>query len=226
MPDDSFFLVIEGLDGAGKTTIARQLRESLAQTHRDRVALTYEPHDPSAAGAYIRSVLALETKASPQALALAFALNRVDHLDGVIERALAPGNERIVICDRYLLSSLVYQSSGGLSMRDIYGLNRWARQPDLTLYLSVSPTVGYARMRQRPKDRELFERNLSQRAQKYQEAIKLLRGQGETIIELDADPCFEIVFASVLKELKARGPKWLRIQPPLLLDWRDDEQTG
>ena len=223
MTDDSFFFVLEGMDGAGKTSLAGQLHDALSQTYRDRVVRTYEPHDHSAAGRYIRSVLAKQEKASPLALALAFALNRADHLDHVINPALNAGDRRIVICDRYVLSSLVYQSTGGLTMDDVYSLNRWARRPDLTVYLSVSPRTGYARMRQRPTDRELFERNLAERAEKYQQAIAMLRDKGETIIEVDANPAFEQVLGNVLDVLKAQGPAWLRIQPPLLLDWTNGE---
>ncbi len=214
----SFFLVIEGMDGAGKTAIAQQLHATLQQTHSDNVALTYEPHDDSVAGKHIRAVLAQRSKASPLALALAFALNRADHLDTVISPFLAADGERLVICDRYVLSSLVYQATSGLSLDDVYGLNRWMRPPDLTLYISVSPHTCYARLRQRPQqERELFERNLSERAAKYQEAIALLRGKGERIVEIDANLPFAQVFAAVLAALKQHGPAWLRIQPPLLL---------
>jgi dTMP kinase len=221
MAKAGFFFVIEGMDGAGKSSIARHLHEAMAHTHRDRVARTYQPHDPSAAGVYIREILAKRSKASPLALALAFALNRADHLDTVVNPFLAAGDQRIVICDRYVLSSLVYQSSGGLSMDDVLGLNRWARRPDLTVYLDVSPHQAYARMRQRPTDRELFERNLSQRAEKYRQAIELLRAQGETIVEVDANKDFDQALAGVFDVLKTQGPAWLHFQPPLLLDWRD-----
>lgn len=224
MPE-SFFFVIEGVDGAGKTGIARQLQNTLSQTHGQDVAFTYEPHNPSAAGSYIREVLAQRKNASALALALAFALNRADHLDQVINPFLHGGARRIVICDRYLLSSLVYQSTGGLSMDDVYGLNRWARMPDLTVYLNVSPHQGYARMRNRPNDRELFERNLAERGERYQAAIALLRAKGETVMEVDANPAYDKVFAAVLAALKAKGPAWLRIQPPLLLDLSHDTDT-
>lgn len=223
MADDSFFCVIEGMDGAGKSSLARQLYDALSQTHPGHVALTFEPHDPSVAGKYIRRVLAKQTKASPLSLALAFALNRADHLDRVINPFLSSGNKRIVICDRYTLSSLVYQSTGGLSMEDIHGLNRWARQPDLTVCLRVSPYNCYTRLRNRPQDRELFERNLTERAEQYRAGIALLRKKGETIIEVDANPPFNQVFADLLDTLKSHGPAWLRIQPPLLLDWRGGE---
>ena len=219
MAENNFFIVIEGLDGAGKTGIARQLFSTLSQTQRDRVAVTYEPHDPSAAGLYIRNVLTKRIKVSPVSLALAFALNRADHIDQVIEPFFAAGNEpRIIICDRYVLSSLVYQSTGEFSMDDIFGLNRWARKPDLTLFLNVSPRQCYARLRKRPADRELFEKNLAERAHKYQSAIRLLRAKGEAIVEIDANPGFSDVFSAVLNAIQEQGPDWLRIQKHLLLD--------
>ena len=218
MADDSFFIVIEGMDGAGKSSIARQLHNALSQAYADRVTQTYEPHDDSASGKYIRSVLAKQEQASPLALAYAFALNRIDHLDKVISPFLAAGDRRIVICDRYVLSSLVYQSTADLSMDDIYDLNSRARQPDLTACLRVSPYNCYARLRNRPQDRELFENNLRRRDEKYQAGISLLRKRGENIVEVDANPPFGQVFGAVLNLLKERGPDWLRIQPPLLLD--------
>lgn len=217
MADDSFFLVIEGMDGAGKSGIARQLHDSLAPAHRDRVKLTYEPHDPSAAGYYIREVLAQRIKAGPRALALAFALNRVDHLDKVVNPFLSAGANRIVISDRYVLSSLVYQSTDGLSMEEVYQLNRWARRPDITLFLSVSPHNCYARLRNRPQDRELFERNLAERNDKYEAGIAMLRSKSEKVLEVDANPSFATVLTNVIHVLRAHGPDWLRIQPPLLL---------
>ena len=219
MADDSLFIVIEGLDGSGKTSVAQQLHRSLSQTHPNQVALSYEPHDPSAAGLYIRHVLTQRVKTSPWALALAFALNRADHSHHLIEPFLsARRGRRIIICDRYRLSSLVYQSTGGLSMEDIYHLNRRVRQPDLTLFLSVSPHNCYARLRRRPNDRELFEKNLAARARKYRAGIALLRAKGETLIEIDANADFRQVFMRVLDALRAAGPAWLHIQPPLLLD--------
>ena len=162
--------------------------------------------------------MAKRSKASPRALALAFALNRIDHLDKVINPFLSADGRRVVISDRYALSSLVYQSSDGLKMEDIYQLNRWARRPDITLYLSVSPHNCYSRLRNRPQDRELFERNLAERSAKYEAAIALLRNKGEIILEVDANPPFATVRTNVIQLLKQHGPDWLRIQPPLLME--------
>jgi dTMP kinase len=218
MASDSYFIVIEGMDGSGKTGITRHLRSVLSQTQGNNVALTFEPHDPSAAGLYIRDALTKRIKATPLALALAFALNRADHNAHVINPFLAGKQPRIIISDRYTLSSLVYQSAGGLTMADVYHLNHWARRPDLTIFLNVSPANCYARMRKRPQDKELFEKNLQQRSKKYQSGIKLLRKKGETVIEVDANPAFPDVLASVLDTVQTHAPNWLKIQPPLFVD--------
>lgn len=219
MAADSLFIVIEGLDGSGKTSIARQLHATLSKTYPNHVALTFEPHDPSAAGLYIRNALTKRIRVTPLALALAFALNRADHNERIIETFLSSGgSRRILISDRYRLSSLVYQSTGGLSMEDIYHLNHGARPPDLTIFLNVSPRNCYARLRNRPSDKELFEKNLAARARKYQAGMKLLRDKGETLIEVDANPDFSEVFHAALHALKKHGPDWLHIQRPLLVD--------
>lgn len=217
MADDSFFVVIEGMDGAGKTVNAKLLRDVLKQTHGDDVLLTNEPEATSLVGGEIREALARKTQFSPTALALAFALNRTDHLERIIEPFLM-GEQRIVVCDRYLLSSLVYQSVDCINMEDVYCMNQWSRQPDLTIHLNIRPYDAYARLRKREGKRDLFEKNLAERAEKYQAAIALLRSKGETIIEIDANRSIELVFSDVLVALREHGPEWLRIQPPLLLE--------
>ena len=218
MVSDNYFIVVEGMDGSGKTGITRQLRSVLSQTQGDNVALTFEPHDPSAAGLYIRNALTKRIKSTPLALALAFALNRADHNTHVIDPFLSGKHPRIIICDRYTLSSLVYQSTDDLTMEDVYQLNQWARRPDLTIFLNVSPQKCYERMRNRPQDKELFEKNLQQRAKKYQDGIQLLRDKGETVVEVDANPAFPEVLASVLDTVQAHAPSWLKIQAPLFVD--------
>lgn len=216
MTNESFFIVIEGIDGAGKTSIAQQLRNVLEQTQGDGVLLTQEPHADSLVGAEIRAALAGNRPMSAQSLALAFALNRSDHLVRIVEPFLQPAG-RIVICDRYVLSSLVYQARDEISMEAIYSLNSWARPPNLTIVLTVSPMKAYERMRRREHKRDLFENNLPARADKYRTAMKLLRDKGQQIVEVDADGEYAQVFAAVLEALKQHKPDWLRLQPPLLL---------
>ena len=88
----------------------------------------------------------------------------------------------------------------------VYSLNRWARQPDLTIHLKIKAHQAYARMRQRLKARDLYENNLQARGHKYQEGIALLREKGETIVEVDAEAAFSQVFADVLAAVQAGAP--------------------
>ena len=214
MGSDNYFIVLEGMDGSGKTGITRELHAHLSQTYKDQVALTFEPHDPSRAGLYIRNVLTKRIKATPLALALAFAFNRADHNTHIIDSFLDNEQPRIIICDRYTLSSLVYQSTDDMTMQDVYGINQWARRPDLTIFLDVSPDNCYQRMGNRPQDKELFEKNLQHYLKKYQEGIQVLRDKGETVVEVDANPTYPEVFASVLDTVQSYAPDWLTIQPP------------
>ena len=86
---------------------------------------------------------------SPRAEALLFAADRAHHVDTVIAPALDA--KRVVLCDRYIDSSLAYQGAGRkLSVEEIRRISRWATQgltPDLTILLDISPTAGLARAR-------------------------------------------------------------------------------
>ncbi|MCY4538376.1 MAG: dTMP kinase [Chloroflexi bacterium] len=214
MSDDSFFIVIEGMDCAGKTANAWRLFDVLFKSHSGDVLLTSEPDEDSLLGGELRKALASQISLSPVTLAQAFAINRMSHLETLIEPFLNC-RRRIVICDRYLLSSLVYQAAGDVSMTDVLALNRWARPPDLTIYLAISPLEAATRLRRRQAEPDLFENNFAQRAEKYATAVAMLRDQGERIIEVDANPAFPQVFDTLLSALKTQGPDWLRIQPPL-----------
>lgn len=211
MSVNNFFLVIEGLDGSGKTEITRRLQQTLQAAHGPEVELTFEPHDSSAAGQFIRDVLAKRSTTTDRTLALAFALNRADHNDRVINPFLNAGQQRILICDRYYLSSLVYQSTSDIPMEQVMMLNAGARPPDLIIFLDASAATCYERMSKRPQDRELFERNLEVTRQKYLEAINFLRARGETIVEVNADGDRQTVFNALLNALTTHGPSWLRV---------------
>ena len=222
MADGSFFIVIEGMDGAGKTANAWKLFDILFQSHSGDVLLTCEPDEYSLLGSELRKALARQITLSPVTLAQAFAVNRMSHLEKTIEPFLN-FERRIVICDRYLLSSLVYQATGAISMADVLALNRWARSPDLTIFLRISPIEAATRLRRRMTEPDLFENNFSRRYEKYDAGVALLREKGEVIVEVDANPAPAQVFAAVLAALKDQAPDWLRIQPPLLADWHRSE---
>ena len=156
------FIVFEGLDGAGTTTQARLLAERMQQKGRT----VYVAHQPSegAVGLLIRQILAGRA-ATPQAdgklgvvdergMALLFAADRLDHLASQIEPRLARGED--VILDRYTLSSLAYQGAS-VSHEFIHAANRFARKPDLTLFLYVPASVALERVRARGAKLERYE---------------------------------------------------------------------
>ena len=115
-------------------------------------------HEPGATkvGMRLRALLLDTAHAgmSPHAEALMYAADRAEHVNSVIEPALASG--AVVITDRYIDSSLAYQGAGrGLRSADIQQLNRWAtggRMPDLTILLDMPPEAGLGR-RARSADR-------------------------------------------------------------------------
>ncbi|MBK9746829.1 MAG: dTMP kinase [Chloroflexi bacterium] len=197
MTKPDFFLVLEGLDGSGKSEISRRLTAYLTEQRGvNRVLLTYEPYDPFVAGEYLRQALRKEIRVRNHTLALAYALNRADHLDRLVNPFLN-GDGGIVICDRYLLSSLVYQSRDGLSMDDVMLLNAGARTPDLTLFMEVTPETTRQRMQGRAV-KELFDDQAEEMRQQYHTAIRYLEARGHAFRVIDANGTIDEVLAAVI----------------------------
>lgn len=145
------FIALEGGEGAGKSTQARLLAEALRQRGID-VVVTREPGGTAGAEA-IRTLL-LQTGGDgwlPRAEALLFAAARSDHVERLIEPALAAG--KWVISDRFIDSSRAYQGgAGGLSDEEIMTLHRVGSQclfPDVTLLIEVSPDEAASRLKRR-----------------------------------------------------------------------------
>lgn len=145
------FIAIEGIDGSGTTTHSKRLAEWVNQQNLP-VLLTHEPTD-SEIGKLIRRILRDKT-IPPAADALLFAADRANHTQQQIKPALNKGF--VVISDRYVESSIAYQSSSGLPLDWVAQINHFAISPDLTILLDVSPTTGLGRKR-RQEFREKFE---------------------------------------------------------------------
>ena len=214
MAINALFVAIEGLDGSGKSTIARHLTDLLERLLGQPVKLTYEPHDPSCGGDYIREVLARKITAfTPRTLMLAFAANRLDHCSREIDPWLDQDDFQILLCDRYYLSSLVYQSNEEFSFEDIMEANKAARKPDLTIFMDVSNAVCLERMQIRNKPQELFEKNLSETRTKYRSAIQYLReNREENIVLVNADGTVEEVLREVVKVVSNHLPLPQQVQ--------------
>jgi dTMP kinase len=176
-------IVIEGIDGSGSTTQSELLLASL-QRAGVPATLTSEPSKGPIGGA-LRAHLARQVELSgPQAEALAFAADRMDHVASELVPALERGVT--VVTDRYYLSSLAYQALS-CDLAWLREVNRFAIRPDLTVFLSVPVEVGMARFSGRAA-RERFEEDrdeLARIASAYEVAIAALAADGEQVKVID-----------------------------------------
>jgi len=195
-PRPGFFVSLEGLDGAGKSTQAASLTAALRSVHRDVVSIR-EPGGTEL-GELIRTVLLetpLGTAPTPLAEAALFLAARVQLLMEVIAPALARG--AVVVADRYLDSSLVYQGlARGIDPELILGLHRLCgadRLPDLTILLDLPQRRAAERLGQGlPLDR--IEQALAGRESVLREGFwELARRFPERVVVVDADRAPELV---------------------------------
>jgi dTMP kinase len=142
------FITFEGVDGSGKSTQLGLLADALTRAGFD-VLTTREPGG-TALGEAVRAVLldADHTAMTPRAETLLYAAARAQLVQEVVRPALEAGF--VVLCDRYLDSSLAYQGYGrGLATVDVVTLNVWATEclfPDLTLLLDVDEATRRGRL--------------------------------------------------------------------------------
>ena len=185
------FLAVEGLDGSGGTTQVALLAAAL----RDRgleVVVTGEPTRDLPIGRVIRQALRGEEPLSDGVLPYLFAADRRDHLDRRILPALARG--AWVISDRYLASSLAYQSMA-VDFDYVVALNSRFRHPCLTVMLELDPSASLARVASRGEQRERFEvlETLQRVHAGYHRALDWVRVEGAAVAEIDASRGIEEV---------------------------------
>ncbi len=145
------FITIEGPDGAGKTSVINELYPRLQLIAQKGIIKTREPGGVRISEK-IRSIILdpSHTEMDERTEALLYAAARRQHLVEVILPALNAG--KIVICDRFVDSSLAYQGAGRrIGMKDIAEINEFATEgttPDFTLYLDVDSDTGLRRIQQ------------------------------------------------------------------------------
>jgi dTMP kinase len=177
MVKKGIFLVIEGLDGSGKTTQATLLAEKLSKTYK--VMLTAEP-SRGKIGAFIRDCCLYEqTRLPTEAEALLFAADRIEHMQKELKPALDDG--KLIVCDRYVYSSLAYQGSAGLSLDWIKTINARALQPDFSVFIDVPPEKVIGRLKRKKSVMETLEtqRRVREVYLKYVDNGELVRVDGD-----------------------------------------------
>ncbi len=197
-----YFVAFEGGEGAGKSTQEALLAQALVERGMS-VVRTREPGG-TPAGERIREILLSPDYEGldPRAEALLFAAARGEHVARVIRPALERGD--VVICDRYIDSSVAYQGYGReLGPSRVRDLSLWATGdlvPDLTVVLDVDPQVGLARFAQRDR---LEAEPLEYHQQVRSAFLALAESEPDRYLVLDARQDVEVVGAAILDRVLA-----------------------
>lgn len=194
MPD-GLFVVLEGPEGAGKTTLAAALAQRIRAAGAEVVAVR-EPGGTPVAEALRAELLDGDREWTAEAELLYMVTARADLVTRVIRPALKAG--KTVLSDRYDLSTMAYQGAGrGLPREQVQWVNRAATGglvPDLTLVLDLDPEVGRARQRAAGKGADRMERE----AVAFHDRVsaEYLAATGPGVHHLDADASPERVLAA------------------------------
>jgi dTMP kinase len=147
-------IAFEGLDQSGKQTQAERLVQALREARRDVRFLSF-PDYATAIGAEIGRALRGERDYAADTLQLLYVANRYE-FRSAIEQAVAAGG--VVVCDRYLASSVAYGDAQGLDPEWLITIQRHLPQPSLTILLDIPPEASLRR-KQRARDR--YEQDLA-----------------------------------------------------------------
>ena len=200
------FIVFEGGEGSGKSTILEMIYNWMIDNNIDCIK-TREPGGIKIAE-QIRSVILDKdnTEMDGRCEALLYAAARRQHLVERVIPALESG--KVVLCDRFLDSSLAYQGHArGLGIDQIYEINKFAIDgyfPDLSLFFDLDPEVGLERIN-RNKDREVNRLDLEKMDfhNKVREGYNILLQRGNNnMVKIDASKSIDEVFESVKESIE------------------------
>ncbi|MDN5809887.1 MAG: dTMP kinase [Staphylococcus equorum] len=197
----SAFITFEGPEGSGKTTVIQQVAERL-ETEYD-VVLTREPGGVKT-GEQIREVLLEGDDMDERTEALLFAASRREHLVGKVIPSLDEG--KLVLCDRYIDSSLAYQGyARGIGIEEVKSINEFAINglyPDRTIYLDVSVEVGRDRIQKNQRNQNRLDQEDVIFHEKVVEGYKkIIHNESKRFIVIDANRSIEEVVNATYKSI-------------------------
>lgn len=199
------FIVFEGIDGCGKTSVSKKIIEKLElYLNNDQKAIyTREPGGCKIAED-IRKVILNNNNMSPDTEMLLFAAARKEHLEQVIKNELLKNN--IVICDRFFLSSVVYQGYlKNVDLKQLINTNKFILKecyPDITFYFDVDTKNAVKRIQNRKNSQNRFDvqdiKKLNELKKFYEDAINEL---GINVFKIDANQEFDLVINEVFNHI-------------------------
>jgi dTMP kinase len=188
-------IAFEGLDQSGKQTQAELLRDRLSAAGR-RIRLLTFPDRETHIGQEIERALRGGRDYAPDVMQLLYVANRYEWKPE-IERERGDGT--IVICDRYLASSVAYGEAQGLDPMWLLEIQRHLPQPDITFLLDIAPEVS---ARRKTADRDRYERDLALLGRVRNSYVRLATNSGW--VHLSADRDREVVAADVYAAVERR----------------------
>lgn len=205
MNKKSLFIVFEGIDGAGTTTQARLLDNFLTGKNL-KTMKSFQPTN-NVIGSMIRSMLkkrivpsinSKDQEIDSKTMALLFAADRLDHIQNEIKPALE--NNNIVILDRYVLSSIVYQGNLTNDENWVKEINKFIIEPDITFFIDTDYKLAFERINKRNIAHEIYEKEdlLKKLALDYKKHSSNIK----SIVRINGNLTEEEVFKNVLTHIK------------------------
>lgn len=215
-------IVFEGVEGCGKTTQLRRLRDWLTQSgwgefreeqiQAEPVMVTREPGGTNL-GLELRRLLlepGKETTIQERAELLLYAADRSQHVEELLKPNLLKGV--VILCDRFTDSTIAYQGYGrGLNLSLISQLNDIATnglESDLTLWLDIDVEIGLARKRQQGEITLMEQADLAFHRRVQQGFTELAKAHPQRIIRVDANQNEELIAEQIQKILNAKFTQW------------------
>lgn len=201
------FISIEGPDGSGKSTQIENIKKFFAEKNIE-VIFTREPGG-TAIGERIREILLDKncTEMDYMTEAMLYAASRAQHVAQVIKPALAEG--KVIVCDRFVDSSMAYQGYGRKLGDAVRIINEYAVagcMPDVTFLMKVDPSVGKGRVQSRATSGQAEDRLDAEKVafheDVYQGYLALERDYPDRIVGIDASRSIEDIREDILKKLE------------------------
>lgn len=189
------YIVLEGIDGAGKSTQTQLLKDWLINKGLD-VKTIVEPTD-SKIGKIIREQLKnpeATNDINQQILALLFAADRLTLKKEILEAK--NDLKKIILSDRSFYSSITYQNNDSINPNWVYELNNYTPRPDITILLDLNENESIKRC-----DKEEIFENINFLEKTRKNYLKLLETE-DNVIKIDATPSKEIVQKEIQEKLK------------------------
>ena len=201
------FITFEGCDGCGKSTQLRLLSEYLTKNGIPHI-FTREPGGGKISEAIREILLSGKNMEMTDACeALLYAAARVQHLSDRVEPALQEG--KLVICDRYVDSSMAYQAYGrGLGTEFIGQINGYALKhytPDVTVFIDLTPEAAFLRKHGADENDRLEQAGMAFHKRVYEGYKALANESLDRVVAIDGNQTPQEIFEEVVKTLKDRG---------------------